>query len=120
MGSLYVESDGLWRIIAPTEVGPQPYGTGGEMAMWTSQDEGETWKKVADLTQGSPRNHAYARRPVRAHPEFYAFWADGNPDEMSESHLYFCNQAGSKVWTLPYVMTEEETAPSVYRQTTVE
>lgn len=28
-GSLYVEADGTWRIIAPTEPGPQPYGAGG-------------------------------------------------------------------------------------------
>ncbi|NQU44474.1 BNR-4 repeat-containing protein, partial [bacterium] len=31
MGSLYVEDDGTWRIIAPTEPGPQRHGTGGEM-----------------------------------------------------------------------------------------
>ena len=35
-GSLYIE-DGLWRIIAATEPGPQPYGTGGEIVMWTSR-----------------------------------------------------------------------------------
>ena len=40
-----------------------------------------------------------------------AFWADGNPDKMSESHLYFTNQTGSHVWRLPYVMEEEYAAP---------
>ena len=25
MGSLYIEADDLWRIIAPTSLGPQPY-----------------------------------------------------------------------------------------------
>ena len=32
---------------------------------------------------------------------------DGNPDEMSESHLYFTNQAGDTVWELPYEMDGE-------------
>jgi hypothetical protein len=112
MGSLYIEPDGQWRIIAPTEPGPQPHGTGGEMALWTSADSGRQWKKVRDITSGSVHNHAYARRPVNAHPDFYAFWADGNPDKMSESHLYFTNQTGSHVWRLPYDMDGEYAAPS--------
>ncbi len=100
MGSLYIEGDGTWRIIAPTEVGPQKWGTGGEMAMWTSRDKGATWSKVKDLTTNSERNHAYARRPVNAHPGFYAFWADGNPDEFSDSFLYFTTREGD-VYMLP-------------------
>ena len=111
MGSLYIEPDGIWRIIAPTEAGPQPVGTGGEIALWHSTDKGETWHKVRDITRNSLRNHAYARRPVNAHPDFYAFWADGNPDELSESHLYFTNQNGDQVWELPYDMEEESGAP---------
>ena len=111
MGSLYLERDGTWRIIAPTEPGPQVHGTGGEMALWISRDEGQTWRKVRDITQNSVRNHAYARRPVNAHPSFYAFWADGNPDQMSESHLYFTNQSGDAVWRLPYDMRAEYTSP---------
>ncbi len=110
MGSLYIEGDGTWRVIGPTEPGPQRHGTGGEMAMWVSEDLGETWSKTRDLTRSSPRNHAYARRPLNAHPDFYAFWADGNPDSMSESHLYFCNRAGD-VWALPYDMEDEFVTP---------
>src|SRR6185503_6666995 len=30
-GSLYIEKENLWRIIAATEAGPQPYNPGGEM-----------------------------------------------------------------------------------------
>ena len=115
MGSLYIEPDGVWRIIAPTEAGPQPLGTGGEMALWQSHDQGVSWEKVRDITQDSPRNHAYARRPVNAHHDFYAFWADGNPDELSESRLYFTNQAGDQVWELPYEMKEERAAPKPLR-----
>ena len=40
MGSLYTDEDTLWRIIAPTEPGPQYWGTGGEMALWVSSRPG--------------------------------------------------------------------------------
>src|SRR5262249_9761104 len=59
-GSLYIEDDGTWRVIAPTEPGPQAYATGGEMVLWTSRDRGRTWVKVKQLTRDSPRNHTYA------------------------------------------------------------
>jgi hypothetical protein len=111
MGSLYVEADGRWRIIAPTEPGPQQHGTGGEVAVWVSDDRGRTWKNQRDVTQDSPRNHCYVRRPVNAHDDFYAFWADGNPDEMSESHLYFTNKSGDKVRRLPYDMKAAHSSP---------
>jgi hypothetical protein len=115
MGSLYIESDGTWRIIGPTEPGPQPLGTGGEMALWTSRDQGCTWNKSRDITHGSRLNHAYARRPVNARPEFYAFWADGNPDRFSPSRLYFTNRDGSSVWRLPVTMSDEPAKPAVVR-----
>ena len=109
MGSLYIEPD-RWRIVAPTEPGPQHWGTGGEMAMWESRDEGASWAKLRDLTRNSPRNHAYARRPVNVHPDFYAFWADGNPDSLSISRFYFTNRAG-EVHMLPYEMHGEMARP---------
>ncbi len=111
VGSLYIEDDGQYRIIAPTEPGPQHHGTGGEMALWMSDDRSRTWRKERDITRNSPLNHAYARRPVNAHPGFYAFWADGNPDEMSESRLYFTNRAGDQVWVLPGDMAGDFAEP---------
>jgi hypothetical protein len=102
-GSLYLE-DKHWRIIGPTVPGPQPLGAGGEVAAWSSTDAGKTWTRDRQITSGSPRNHNYVRRPVSAHPDFYAFWADGNPDEFSPSFLYFTNRAGDRVWRLPYDM----------------
>jgi len=111
MGSLTIEPDGVWRIIAPTEAGPQYHGTGGEMALWLSTDAGQSWRKERDITGHSLLNHAYARRPVDAHPEFYAFWADGNPFEFSESRLYFTNQAGDRVWQLPVTMSGDSARP---------
>jgi hypothetical protein len=111
MGSLYIEDDGIWRIIGPTEPGPQLHGTGGEMALWISKDRGKNWIKERDITHNSPLNHTYARRPVNAHEEFYAFWADGNPDEMSPSRIYFTNQTGDGVWVLPYDMEGDFATP---------
>jgi len=103
MGSLYIEKD-VWTIIGPTETGPQKWGTGGEMALWQSRDEGITWKKIRDITHNSVFNHTYARRPVQANKDFFAFWADGDADKISASRLYFTNEKGDKVWMLPYDM----------------
>jgi hypothetical protein len=117
MGQLWIEEDGaLWRIIAPTEAGPQHWGTGGEMALWESRDEGASWEKVRDITRNSPLNHMYARRPVNAHRDFYALWADGNPDQMSASRLYFTNYAGNQVWRLPYDMSGAHAKPEAIFQ----
>ncbi len=111
MGSLYIEPDGIWSIIAPTDPGPQYHGAGGEMVLWNSNDQGQTWTQTRKITRDSLLNHAYARRPRNAHPDFYAFWADGNPDMMSESRLYFTNNTGDQVWRLPYTMQEEYVSP---------
>ncbi len=105
MGSLFIGEDGTWSIIAPTETGPQPYNPGGEMAIWTSKDQGMTWKRLRQITHTSSRNHNYARASVYAHPGFYALWADGHGREPSESNLYFCNQAGD-VFVLPRQMSD--------------
>jgi hypothetical protein len=115
MGSLYFEPDGSWRIIAPTEPGPQYWGAGGEMAMWTSHDQGASWSRTRRLTADSPRNHGYARRPLKANPDFYAFWADGNPDSLSISRLYFTNRAG-EVRILPDKMENEFETPALLDQ----
>ena len=105
MGSLYIEDDGAWRIIAPTDPGPQSWSTGGEMVMWVSHDQGKSWEKKV-LTKGSKRNHSYARKPVNAHPDFYAFWADGDAFKPSVSCLYFASKDGH-VTAMPYVMRNE-------------
>lgn len=110
MGSLYIEKDGAWRIIAPTETGPQPYNPGGEIAMWISRDQGISWGKIRQMTEGSLMNHTYARQPLKAHPDFYAFWADGHGRQPSISNLYFSDQKGN-VRMLPREMNEDMMKP---------
>lgn len=110
MGSLYICNDN-WIIIGPTETGQQKWGTGGEMALWRSNDEGINWNKIRDVTHNSPYNHSYARRPLNANDDFYAFWADGDADKISPSRLYFTNKSGDKVWMLPYDMNREFEKP---------
>ena len=110
MGSLYIEND-TWSIIGPTEAGPQKWGTGGEMALWQSKDEGISWNKIRNITRNSLYNHSYARRPLNARDDFYAFWADGDADKVSPSRLYFTNKTGDKVWMLPYDMNSDFEKP---------
>ncbi|MBW3599016.1 MAG: BNR-4 repeat-containing protein [Planctomycetes bacterium] len=98
--TLYIEEDGAWRVIGTTEPGPQRYNTGGEVAMWLSQDQGRNWRKVEQLTRDSEYNHTYPRQPLDAHPDFYALWADGHAREESMSRLYFCTRDG-QVFRMP-------------------
>jgi hypothetical protein len=109
-GSLYVESDTRWTLIAPTVTGPQAYNPGGEIAMWLTEDAGLTWRRTRRMTRGSVYNHTYVRHPVHAHPDFYGFWADGHGRQESESRLYFCNKAGS-VFRLPQTLTGDFATP---------
>ena len=109
-GSLYIEEDNTWRLIAPTDDGPQPNYTGGEMVMWTSNDQGSTWTRAKEMTHGSARNHTYARRPVNAHPDFYALWADGMGGGLSDSRICFCDRDGN-VRVLPEKMENDFAQP---------
>ncbi len=110
MGSLYIDAQGVWRLIAPTEDGPQPYNPGGEMVLWQSADQGSSWQKVKQLTRTSAFNHTYARRPIDAHPDFYTLWADGHGRKPSKSRLYFCSKEGN-VFQLPELMEKEKASP---------
>jgi hypothetical protein len=110
-GALWIEPDGGWRIIAPTERGAAPFTTGGDLVMWLSRNQGRRWQKVRRLTADPVRNHGYARKPINAHPDFYAIWADGKTLEPSASSLYFTNKSGSAVWRLPVKMTKDFEKP---------
>lgn len=113
MGSLYFYKDEnnleIWMVIGPTKPGPQTYNTGGEMQMHLSRDAGKTWM-VKALTKNSTQNHSYARKPIQAHPQFWAFWADGNGRKPSASSLYFCTKQG-EVFQLPTLMKQKFEKP---------
>ncbi|UCG55986.1 MAG: hypothetical protein JSU70_14070, partial [Phycisphaerales bacterium] len=75
-----------------------------------SKDAGRTWARTTKLTRGGGRNHTHARRPVNAHPDFYALWADAHGSKTSESNLYFCDKKGN-VWGLPREMKDRLASP---------
>lgn len=99
-----------WTILIPSDPGPQYWGAGGEIVRWVSKNEGKSWKRAGNITKGSESNQGYVRRPQNANEGFYAFWADGNPDKLSPSRLYFCTKDG-KVFRMPYEMKDEWCAP---------
>lgn len=102
--SLHIAEDGTWQITGNNQAGPQRFNTGGEMAIWRSTDQGETWTLVKQLTKDSKYNHCYPRQPLHAHDDFFALWADGHGREASESRLYFTDRNGTAVWQLPYII----------------
>lgn len=104
MGSLFIDGD-TWRVVAPIDPGPQPYGSGGDVVIFESTDQGITWKRGRQLTWGSERNHNYVRRVVNGKGPFQFLWADGNPYEFSHSYLYMGDFKGA-VYRLPYDMGE--------------
>lgn len=113
-GSLYIESDDRWRIVAPFLDGPQAWGTGGEIGVWQTADQGKTWELTDQLTRDSNKNHSYVRRPLHAHDDFYAIWASGHAFSKSAVELYFSDKAGN-VYRLPYDMEAEFADPILVR-----
>jgi len=109
MGSLYI-SGKEWKIVGPTRPGPQEWGVGGELEVWSSKKNGNSWEKVKTLTHNSKFSHSYVRRPVDYKPPFCFFWADGHPHEFSKSELYFGDFDGN-VWKMPYEMTGDYEKP---------
>ena len=83
------------------------------MVLWESRDQGGSWKSLKQLTFDRRLQHTYARRPIGAHPDFAALWADGNPVTPGNSHLYFTDEECSHVWRLPETMTAEFQPPEV-------
>mgnify|MGYP002621850498 CR=1 FL=1 len=112
-GTLYVDDDAKWQLVAPTDAGPQPYGTGGQMVVWSSPDQGRTWKRDKTLTHDTELNHTYARQPLAFHPDFALLWADGHARERSDSSLYYTDRAATHVWRLPVEMTSDHQQPDL-------
>lgn len=113
-GSLAIH-DARWTVIGSTEPGPQPWGTGGEIAIYESLDEGQNWSKCSELTRNSRYNHGYVRQVVHGVDPFCYLWADGDPKAFSESRLYFADSKGEHYWQLPYDMDDAFAKPTLVR-----
>ncbi len=114
MGSLYVEDD-IWKVVGPTADGPQKYGVGGEIVVWTSKNDGKTWQKKNQITTNSTLNNSYVRRPLNNKAPFNFFWANGNPEKISSSELFFGDFEGN-VYQLPYDMKSDFAKPLKVKQ----
>jgi len=109
-GSLYLEEDGGWRVVAPLAAGAQPYMTGGDVVVLHSEDQGLTWVQESAIASAAGRSASYVRGPFAAHPDFYALWADGDTRQASASSIYFATQKGA-VFRLPASMGEQRVRP---------
>ena len=109
MGSLYIQEN-TWKVVGPTEPGPQKWGVGGELAIWVSNDSGQTWAKERQLTENSKMSHSYVRKPLNYKAPFCFFWANGHSHEFSKSELFFGNFDGN-IWKLPYDMKDDYEKP---------
>lgn len=78
--------------------------------MWLSRDQGAKWTRVKTLTSGGTLNHSYARKPLNAHPDFYALWADGDPPRPSKPVICFATRGGD-VFALPERMAGPTARP---------
>ncbi|MEC9195322.1 MAG: BNR-4 repeat-containing protein [Bacteroidota bacterium] len=109
MGSLLFFKEDLY-LIAPTAIGPQKWGVGGELQVWKSDDLGDHWIKEKDLTHKSRMNHSYVRKSENFKAPFIYFWANGDAHQFSKSELFFGNLNG-EIWKLPYSMEKEYELP---------
>jgi len=109
MGSLLYQNNRLY-LVAPTETGPQKWGVGGEVRLWSSADMGKNWVFEKQLTQKSTFNHSYVRKSEHFKSPFVFFWANGDAHSFSKSALFFGNLEG-EVWQLPYTMKDDYETP---------
>jgi len=108
-GSVY-HREGDWYVLGPTGDGPQPYYTGGEMAVWRSTDDCRAWERTHTFPAQDGYNANYARRPWQAVAPFEAFWTDADAAEPSPSRLYFGSLDG-EYYRLPHDMDGETAEP---------
>jgi len=108
--SLYINGE-RWTVIGPTLAGPQAYFTGGEVGLWTSTDRGASWNLERRVTQNSPMNHSYVRRPPNPADPFFAVWTDGDSSRLSPARIFFSNSTGDRLYMLPYRMDADYAEP---------
>ena len=110
-GSLYIGDDGVWQILGPTDAGREAFNPGGEIVLWTSKDNAKSWVRTRSVTRHSLHHNSHVRRPLNAHPNFWAFWADGDTRQHSESRLFFCDKTGKQVRMMPLHMQKDFQKP---------
>ncbi len=113
---------GIWFTLGQYTDGP--YGKGDWKSFWDYGDKysGGLGTYTADHTPIAVYAPAvkktffcYVRKVIGAEPgtPFAVLWADGNPDKLSISRLYFADFEGKTVRRLPYDMKEEFATPEI-------
>lgn len=105
-GSLYIDSDGVWRMIGGDGISESGDVVGGLINLWTSSDCGVTWKRCKRLSTRTGVNSYTTRKPVNAEDDFYALWTDSQDVPQKSSNLYMSNSSG-EVFQLPRRMDED-------------
>ena len=102
-GSLLLVAEDDWRLLAPTDPGPQTPATGGTMVMHRSADGGKTWRRDRAVLTDPDRCHTYARRPLHAHRDLSWVWAAADAHHPGAVTL-FAADAGGHTTELPRTM----------------
>ncbi len=116
-GEIWVDEEDRWHVLGAFVDGPQKWGTGGDIALYSSGDEGRTWTLDKQLTQAESLNMAYPRLVQNAADGFLALWADGDgwgeasdsSGNPSNSRLYFMTADGT-VFKMPTDFGESDFA----------
>ena len=90
IGGLVTLGGGQLRAYLPSTPS-QPGDDGGDIEEWESLDSGQTWNKLADLTQSSSYSHNFIRTVLHSDPAFRIFWSYGDSriqPESTEVQLY--------------------------------
>lgn len=99
-GSLYRTPEGSWRLLTPSDPGPQRFATGGALGLWVSSDNGTTWHLEQHVASDDPDNHTYVRRPLHATDDFAWLWASGNSHKPGQTQLWYADASGQMARTM--------------------
>ncbi|MEM6391665.1 MAG: BNR-4 repeat-containing protein [Planctomycetota bacterium] len=109
-GELLILSDDDWRLIIPSDPGPQRRATGGGMCLWRSADRGTTWQRDHRVVEPEGVNHTYARRVFEGSDDFAFLWASANAHDPGPVDLWFADREG-KTRKMPRTVGGDFTEP---------